>query len=210
MTAHPRLTIRQQAFTEYVLRGHSPTKAYGLAGFEARGNAASVNAARLMRLAKVQAHMRSQQAQIDEARQRAQAAVMIVTAQTVSNMLASVFENATKDKQHGAAATAAMGLAKVHGLLVDKTEDVTRRAARSPDAPIEIEVEHWLTEQQGLPSPSPEVRVEPAQRDAESDHGPEPESLVPEGTETQGSEREENLKGSEVVHEVQRKDQSYQ
>jgi hypothetical protein len=69
-------------------------------------------------------------------------------------MLADTYAAATADKQHGAAATAAMGIAKLHGLLVEKHEDVTRRATRDPAAPKEIDVDHWVTEQRAALSPA--------------------------------------------------------
>jgi hypothetical protein len=142
-----RLSVRQEAFAINVASGQHPTEAYRNAGFTATGNAVAVNAGRLLKLAKVVLRVGSLKAKNEAARERAMATTAIVTAHTVTRMLTEVFEEAKRDKQHGAAATAAMGLAKLHGLLVDKTEDVTRRAARSPNAPVEIEVEHWLTEQ---------------------------------------------------------------
>ena len=150
MLAQDRLTIRQEAFCAFVVRGESLIDAYKLAGFEATGNAASVNAGRLMRLAKVQAHIGSLKAQIREAQVRAQTATLIVTASTISRMLEEAYQDAKQSRQHGAQVAATMGLAKLHGLLVDKTEDVTRKATRDPDAPIEIDVEHWVTEQSAL------------------------------------------------------------
>jgi hypothetical protein len=142
-----RLSVRQEAFAINVASGQPPTEAYRNAGFTATGNAVAVNAVKLMKLAKVLAKVNSLKTKLEDARVRAVAASQAVTAHTVTRMLTEVYEAAKRDKQHGAAATAAMGLAKLHGLLVDKTEDVTRRAARSPNAPVEIEVEHWLTEQ---------------------------------------------------------------
>ena len=147
MTKADRLSVRQEAFAINVASGQPPTEAYRNAGFTATGNAVAVNAGRLLKLAKVVLRVGSLQAKHEAARERAMATTTLVTAHTVTRMLEEVFEAAKRDKQHGAAATAAMGLAKLHGLLVDKTEDVTRRAARSPNAPVEIEVEHWLTEQ---------------------------------------------------------------
>jgi len=160
-------------------------------------------------------------AKAEQMRDRALVSTMIVTASTITDMLARTYDAATKDKQHGAAATAAMGLAKVHGLLVDKTEDVTRRAARSPDAPIEIDVEHWLTEQTALPSPVTPAGIEPAQRGTETDHQ-SPEEPLDHGLATntsitsttsgspEGSEPREPLQGSEKSHEVHRKGEQYQ
>jgi len=141
-------------------------------------------------------------------------------------MLASVFENATKDKQHGAAATAAMGMAKLHGLLVDKTEDVTRRAARSPDAPIEIDVEHWLTEQTSLPSPAGNGAQSPSNGGGPTgtggNHQSPDQSPMPMGHEGQEPPKDESpsegqspqgsepYEGSDDGMQVQRKDEQLQ
>jgi hypothetical protein len=158
---HDRMSVRQEAFAIHVANGQPLVDAYHNAGFTAQGNAAYVGASKLMRQAKVEAKVRAIQGKFEDAMVRSRAASHAVTAHTVTRMLEEVYEAAKRDKQHGAAATAAMGLAKLHGLLVDKTEDVTRRAARSPNAPVEIEVEHWLSEQgvaiehQVSPTPTP-------------------------------------------------------
>jgi hypothetical protein len=145
----------------------------------------------MAKLGKVIARVDQLRVQMD----RARASTKIVTAQTISDMLTEVYRAGLDLKQVGAAATAAMGLAKLHGLLVDKTEDVTRRAARSPDAPLEIEVEHWLTEQ-GVSPESPDQRaLEPSQGSQEQrpiGHG----ALLPE-PQPQGSESPESPEGSD-------------
>ena len=137
------LTPRQEVFAQRLAVGDSQGQAYREAGFAAQGDRVYELASRLAKQVKVRSRVDQLRLQLD----RARASTRVVTAHTVSVMLEEVAANATRDKQHGAAATAIMGLAKLHGLLVDKTEDVTRRAARSPNAPVEIEVEHWLTEQ---------------------------------------------------------------
>jgi len=149
-----RLNAKQEMFAQRVASGDSLAEAYRQAGYEATGEALYVNATTLSKKAKVALRID----QIVLARQRAVTATQMVTAQTITNMLMETYRAGLDLKQVGAAATAAMGLAKLHGLLVDKTEDVTRRAARSPDAPVEIEVESWLIEQgvdlsNGAPSP---------------------------------------------------------
>ena len=120
------------------MRGLGQREAYKLAGYKAAGKSADADASRLLTNANFQIRLREME--------QAKALSETITAHSVTRMLATVFDAASRDKQHGAAATAAMGIAKLHGLLVDKLEDVTRRPARSPDAPLEIEVEHWLHE----------------------------------------------------------------
>jgi hypothetical protein len=193
MTKANRLTPRQDAFATHVALGKPLSEAYRLAGFKATGNAIAVNAIRLMKQAKVVTRVGSLQAKFDEARVQGVRASMTVNANTITEMLTEVFHAGLAMKQVGAAATAAMGLAKLHGLLVDKTEDVTRRAARSPDAPLEIEVEHWLTEQGVIPSPespadaSPESPDQRALEQRPTGHG----ALLPE-PQPQGSESPES------------------
>lgn len=177
------LTHRQEAFAHHVARGMPLGEAYRLAGYKASGNHVFENASKLAKMTKVLTKVDQVRTEIAEARMNALAATMIVTAQTVGSMLTDVFKNATKDKQHGAAATAAMGLAKLHGLLVDKTEDVTRRAARSPDAPLEIDVESWLTEQGVQIEHKPDLAKSP-ETQAAADHGaPLPAEPLDQGSE---------------------------
>ena len=217
MPAKDRLTHRQEAFAQHVARGERLAEAYRLAGYNATGNHVYEGATRLAQLAKVVQRVDQVKAKAQQMRDYAMASTLIVTASTITDMLARTYDAATRDKQHGAAATAAMGLAKVHGLLVDKTEDVTRRAARSPDAPIEIDVEHWLTEQTSLPAPANGTQDEPAQPGTESDHQ-SPDHVVVPGMgdihtvtpSDQSPQGSEPLQGSEKSHEVQRKGEQYQ
>ena len=159
--AKDTLNPKQEAFAFHLARGLPMGEAYRLAGFRATGNHVFENASKLAKSTKVSTKVDQERAKLAEARMIALQSGMIVTAQSVGAMLAEVFRNATADKQHGAAATAAMGLAKLHGLLVERTEDVTRRATRDPAALREITVDDWMAAQQGqglLPpsEPSPE------------------------------------------------------
>jgi phage terminase small subunit len=49
-----------------------------------------------------------------------------ITVETITGMLAKAYKNAIAANQTGAAVQASMGLAKIHGLIVDKREDVTK------------------------------------------------------------------------------------
>lgn len=130
------------------MRNLSHREAYKQAGYSVvNAKAADVSATQLAKLPKLLLRL-----------QEMEQAVVIsdkVTIQTVTQMLVDVYQDGRKYKQVGAAATAAMGIAKLHGLLVDRVEDVTRKPARHPDAPLEIEVEHWLTDHGLLPAPAP-------------------------------------------------------
>jgi hypothetical protein len=134
-----KLTARQEQFAQGLMKGLPQRTAYQLAGYNVKdAKVADAAAGQALRSINLQARLAEME--------RDKALAETVTAHTVTRMLATVFEAASRDRQHGAAATAAMGIAKLHGLLIDKLEDVTRRPARSPDAPLEIEVEHWLSD----------------------------------------------------------------
>jgi phage terminase small subunit len=68
-----------------------------------------------------------------------------ITVETITGMLAKAYKLAVDEKQSSAAVAASMGLGKLHGLIVDKKEDVTiRRTTLEIDARIRqlIAVEH--------------------------------------------------------------------
>ena len=177
LMARVGLTARQEVFAQEVSLGASLGEAYRRAGYRAEGNRVYEKASVLAKASKVKARV----AQLQEAQARSRAATAVVTAQTITSMLAEAFEDAKRWKQTGAQVAAAMGLAKLHGLLVDKTEDVTRRATRNPDAPIEIDVDHWVNEQVALLAPASDPPTPPVDP-APAGHGaplPEPGLAVP-------------------------------
>lgn len=57
-----------------------------------------------------------------------------ITIETITKMLAGAYKMATEQKQASAAVAASMGLGKLHGLIVEKREDVT---ARRPSSEID-------------------------------------------------------------------------
>jgi hypothetical protein len=167
-----RLTAQQELFAQAVFQGVGLGKAYKDAGYKAVDrNTQDSHASRLARNGKI----------VERMQELAQARAISekVTVQTVTNMLADVYEDARKFKQIGAAATAAMGIAKLHGLLVDRVEDITRRPARDPGAPLEIEVEHWLTDHKllGGPAATEPAATEPAATDHKADMARAPTQL---------------------------------
>ena len=56
-----------------------------------------------------------------------------VTVESISDQLSDAYEQAKDNGQPAAMVQAAMGLAKLHGLLVDKVEQTTRAADMPPD-----------------------------------------------------------------------------
>jgi hypothetical protein len=160
------LNAKQEMFAQGVASGLPLAEAYREAGYEAaQGNANWVNATKLRKLPKVALRV----TKLVEAKQKAAAANVIVNVQSVSALLVEAFADAKRYKQTGAQVSAAMGIAKLHGLLVDRIEDVTRKPARHPDAPLEIEVEHWLTEHKLLGQPQ-EPAVQDAQEPRQTSH----------------------------------------
>lgn len=61
-----------------------------------------------------------------------------VTVESVTKMLNDTFMAATTEKQHAAAVSAAMGIAKLHGLIIDKSQNENRNitADELPDADL--------------------------------------------------------------------------
>jgi hypothetical protein len=184
------LTLKQEAFAQHVARGETLAEAHRLAGYNCSANSIYAVASVLAKRPKVMARINSIKAERMKALMQAETATMIVTAQSVGSMLAEAYEDAKRWKQTGSQVAAAMGLAKLHGLLVDKTEDVTRRATRDPYAPVEIDVDHWVTEQVALlaPSPSPESPANSAEVSLETpleiDRRVPHESPLPDGQES--------------------------
>lgn len=59
------LNIKQKRFADYYIETGNATTSYLRAGYEAEGNAAEVNASRLLRNAKVQEYINERNAQLD-------------------------------------------------------------------------------------------------------------------------------------------------
>ena len=78
-----------------------------------------------------------------------EAAAQRVSLQSLTEMLAATYRSATADKQQSAAASqAAMGIAKLHGYLVDKhqVDAIVRRPSINPDSPDAMTEDAWLAE----------------------------------------------------------------
>ena len=67
--------------------------------------------------------------------------------QTIAAKLNEMYDLAKEMRNPSAGTAAAMGLGKLFGLITDKAQietAVTRRPARSPDAPVEMSLEAWM------------------------------------------------------------------
>ena len=128
------LTQRQEEFCRAVLENEGNAsqayrQIYGCVGWS--DEAIWVKAAKAMAKAKVRQRVNQLQA---KARERSGTTVDSITAK-----LAKAYEMGEKTEKSGAMTQAALGEAKLHGLLVDKHQDVTPPADLS-DAQIEAEL----------------------------------------------------------------------
>ena len=144
------LNAKHEKFAGLVASGLSLAEAYRGAGYGGKDTTIWPEASKLAKAPKVATRIVELRSALTPQRR-----AIIVTQASVTAMLAAAYEDAMLLGQPGAATQAAMGIAKLHGLLVDRFEDVTRKPGRSPDVPVEIEVEHWVNEiTKGLPSPA--------------------------------------------------------
>ena len=128
------LTQRQEEFCRAVLENEGNAsqayrQIYGCEGWS--DEAIWVKAAKAMAKAKVRLRVNQLQA---KARERSE-----TTVETITDKLTAAFEVAKEQKQGAAMTGAALGAAKLHGLLIDKHQDVTPPADLS-DAQIEAEL----------------------------------------------------------------------
>ena len=125
-----KLTQKQEAFARAVVEIGNQGEAYRrvYAAENMTDNSVYVEACRLMQNPKV-AH------RVDEL--RAQAAQRHeITLEKLTEMLAATEKQAEELQQPGARTQAIMGLAKLHGLIVDQRRDLTPRDQKQIDAEL--------------------------------------------------------------------------
>ncbi len=105
---------KHERFAQLLAKGENATNAYKQSGYSAQGNSAEAAASRLLSDVKVQAR-------IGELLERAAIKVEI-TAADIVRMLNEDRALAKEVKQPGAAIAASLGIAKVLGLIVDRSE----------------------------------------------------------------------------------------
>lgn len=128
----PRLTAKQERFVQEYFKTSNQRKSYQHA-YDADGmsdNAVDREACLLLKNPKVAQRLAEMQERVAKKAE--------VTVETISEMLDQAFAKAAQDDKGSAAmVAAAMGKAKLHGLIVEKKEDVTKlRAAREVEARI--------------------------------------------------------------------------
>jgi len=128
-----RLTAKQEAFVQAYLRTGNSYQAY-LEAYDCKADSARStidgNASRLLKNSKIKARLNEIQSQVTE--KTAQKAIARsdeakYTTEWVAKALESELNKASLKGNHNAAVAAIMGIAKVQGLIVNKSEDVTPR-----------------------------------------------------------------------------------
>ncbi|RWN51538.1 terminase small subunit [Mesorhizobium sp.] len=132
-----KLNIRQERFCLGLAEGLPQSRAYIDAGYRARGNAAEVEASKMVRLPKVAARIAELQA---EAARRSEITVNDLVAD-----LSIMFKLALATKNPATGVSAVLGKAKLLGLIVDKAEvtSTLRRPMREPGEFKGMTLDEW-------------------------------------------------------------------
>ena len=131
---------KQEQFLWFVVEGMPATRAYAEAyGQHLSEATCAVNASKLLKQTKVVARRNELIA--------ARHARTPVSVEFLSRELLAISGEARALGQGSAAVAAMMGVAKLHGLLVDKVQmdALVRKPTESPEAPAEMSEEDWLT-----------------------------------------------------------------
>jgi hypothetical protein len=143
---------REELFVRLVCDGMSLAQAYVMAGLP-KGSIAAPS--RLFRLPRLQERA---QAILD-----ARAKTGAITLPQVTDMLQRVFTGALHSGDFGPAHNAAFSLARLYGLVIDRSQvELIRRPSRDPDAPSETALADWVSSLPALPPPSPAAGPEPS------------------------------------------------
>jgi len=137
MPSEVKLSVRQELFILFILKGEAQARAYTLAGYKAANeNVALANASQLLRNHKVETRL----AELRHA-------VMVrtvVTLESLTEDLLRIRAGAEKDGKWSAAGQAVGLLAKMHGLLIERSEvSVTHRPAPLPTKLLELSEDEW-------------------------------------------------------------------
>ena len=125
------MNSKQARFAEEYVIDSNATQAAIRAGYSE--HTAKSQGQRLLTKVDVAAAIQGLQAELRER--------MAVTVESISDQLDAAYEQAKDNGQAAAMVQACMGLAKLHGLLIDKTEDVTKAIDLTPDE-LTAELEH--------------------------------------------------------------------
>ena len=134
-----KLSSKQELFAQAVAAGTSSVPAY-MTAYKVSERQAKSNASRLLKHPSVMKRIGDLQAQ--------HAKDNSVTIATITVMLRDAYNLSMETKQASSASQAAMGLAKLHGLIVDKSQvdTLVRKPAATPDAPDFMTEEDWIAQ----------------------------------------------------------------
>jgi phage terminase small subunit len=143
-----RLTPQQERFAQLFAAGKSATKAY-MEAYGCTQRQADATANRLLKKPHVMKRIGELQAQY--------AKDSGITIASISVMLKDAYNLGMETKQASAASQAAMGLAKLHGLITDKSEinAVVRHPSMTPDGPDVMTEDEWLAQFGQVPHSDP-------------------------------------------------------
>jgi phage terminase small subunit len=122
------MTPKQAAFVREYLIDRNATQAAIRAGYSA--DTAKQQGSRLLTKVDIMRAVEAKEAKLQER--------CDVTVESVTKMLNDTFTAASVEKQHAAAVSAAMGIAKLHGLIIDKSQNENRNitADELPDSDL--------------------------------------------------------------------------
>jgi phage terminase small subunit len=134
------LTSRQEAFVRGLARGLSQKEAYQKAGYQTEGIVSEAAASRLLRNVKVKSRLSELQAEAAEATK--------ISIKSLTEDLIRLLGLAEANKQAAAGVAAVGMIAKLHGLLVDRSElDATVHKPAPGPEPVRdvlLDEEDWV------------------------------------------------------------------
>ncbi len=143
------MTPKQERFVQEYTIDSNATQAAIRAGYSAKS--AYVQGPRLLENVGVAAAIRAAQA---EHRERTK-----VTVESLTEKLRAAYDVAEQNGQSASMVQASMGLAKLHGYLVDRVEQTTKAADNMTPDEVKAEIEQMRREHMALMSPD-EARAE--------------------------------------------------
>lgn len=137
MASEVKLSHKQELFILFILKGEAGSRAYRMAGYKAANDdVAEAAASRLLSSVKVETRL-------NELRQAIQVRT-VVTVEGLTTMLFQDREDARKEGKYAAAVSALQLIAKLHGLMIDRTEvEITHRPAPLPTKLLELSEDEW-------------------------------------------------------------------
>ncbi len=173
MNAHAPIKLgdRQEQFCLLIVEGKSANQAYLAAYDGVKKTSAEACASRLLANAKVKA--RIEQIRADNA------ANSRVSVPFLTGLLMDAYRLGMSTKQSSAASQAVLGIAKLHGLLIDKqqVDMVIRKPSASPESPDDMSEAQWLGEFVQTPMIEHEASPSEASPTIDADNPPDKSHL---------------------------------